>query len=253
MAYRSWKERKSIIRAIIADGDNPTLDSFKLTEEEARFFRSRADAAILKIVKSTSVFKSNYSVIKKDLFLPTIILVSFIIAASVTSGILLFYNISDANRTAPIVACVTAAVAALGWGVTSSVSHANSVRQNTTNLLFARFSQSAYKDSIHTFHKAFGYGEFPLVTLPEVRKLQASSSEEDQKSAASVFYVLNYFEFISAGIHKGEIDINIVRDHMRGTFIYYFDKCIPLINDCNKQNRKSAEYFIKVTSSFREP
>lgn len=253
MAYRSWRERKDIIRAVIASGSNSPLEKFNLTDEELRFYRSRAERSVLYTVVRTSIFKANYKVIKKDLFLPTILWVAFVVAAAMISAFMIYTHISDENRTAPLVGCITAVVAAFGWAVTSSVSHANSVRQNTTNLLFARFSQASFKDSLHTFHKKFGYGPYPLVSLQDARTLQCSIDEEDQRAVASIFYILNYYEFISAGIHKGEIDIEIVKDHMRSTFIYYYDKCLPLINESNKSNPKSAEYFIKVTSSFREP
>ena len=159
-----------------------------------------------------------------------------------------------AKEYVPLVAaCGTIAVAALGWCVAGWIAHRNAVRQNTTNILFARFSQAPFGEAMHRFHATFGHDKTSLVTMENYSTLRADTDIEKVKGAAAAAYLLNYFEFISGGVLNGDLDAKVVRDNIRGVITYYYDRCEPLIRSANKSNSRTYEQLMKLRTHYREP
>jgi hypothetical protein len=255
--YRSWAERRAIINAVIADSNPPPLTSFSLSPNEETYFRSRAQKAVDALAKKTSEFRAYYALPTENPFWYVTGLVLIIVAMAVAGAIYIRLRSQGTPDSYPLLAaCATVAIAAIASGVAGWIAHRNAIRQNTINILFTRFSQAPFGEAMHRFHRAFEYDTNIKVTKEWVAKLRASSSadqDENWKAATSVGYLLNYFEFIAAGVIKGDLDHAIVRDNIRGFIISYHDKCEPYIRDANRNNPKIFEHLIKIRTHYREP
>lgn len=170
-----------------------------------------------------------------------------------TFFIYLWLSNTDNTRPYPLLsACVTVAVVAIGWVAAGWTSNRNTIRQNTNNMLFARFSHTAFGEAMHRFHTAFGNEVAPQVTEERLQELRSLGDEESIKTATSVTYLLNYYEFIASGVIRGDLDAEIIRDNIRGLICFYHDKCSPYIFLHNRQNPRVYENLIKIRTHYRE-
>lgn len=252
--YRSWSERREIIRAIIADTSTKSLDSFDLTPSEEVFFRARSTRMVEALARKTSTFKSYYSMPTARPFGYVVGLCALIVTGTVAAGVYLYLASEDATEVYPLLAaCATLGIAAIGWVVAGGITHRNTIRQNTNNIIFARFSQATFTEALHRFHTEFGYDENTKITDMKLEALRSTGKDDDRKAATAAGYLLNYFEFISAGVLHGDLDKNIVRNNFRGAIIFYYDKCEPYIRSSNRQNPRVYEHLIKLRTHYREP
>ncbi|WP_081996255.1 DUF4760 domain-containing protein [Croceibacterium mercuriale] len=253
-AYRGWEERRQIIRAIIADTSPPSLQSFDLSQSEQVYYRARAARAVDKLARSTSNFKGSYALPTNKPFAYVIVVVTVIVTAAISAGIYVFLHTDTPSSAFPVFAALgAAAVAALGWAVVGWIGHRNTVRQNTNNMLFARFSHAPFGDALHRFHTEFGYGLSLKVTSQMVAECRESKVDEKMRAAAAVSYILNYYELLSAGVLRGDLNKDIVRDNVRGLIIHYYDKCEPHILAANALNHRTFANLIKMRTHYREP
>lgn len=252
--YRSWEERRAIIQAIIADANPAPIASFGLSDSEEVYFRARSARAVRDLAKSSATFKAYYALPTKKPFGYVLGVVALIVSGAVFAGVYLWLHSTDAAKVYPLFAtCAAAIVAAIGWAVAGWIGHRNSVRQHTNNMLFSRFSHSPFGEALHRFHAKFGHGLTPLVTKEIVDNLRRSSSEEDQRSAASVAYILNYYELLSSGVINGDLDRSIIEDNVKGLIVYYHDKCMPHVRSLNRSNPRVYQNLIKMRTHYREP
>jgi hypothetical protein len=249
--YRSWSELRDIVRSTIAESNPPTLESFRLSDSEKTFFRLRSERMLSAVVRETSEFKSYYALPVIKPFRTVILISGATVAAALGAAAFFLYKIPTGGEWGPIVGpTVAVIVAAVGWAVSSGLTHRNTIRQSTNNMLFARFSQATFGDAMHRFFTAFSTEE--RITSRRLEDLK-TTGEEGRKAAASVSYLLNYFEFIASGVLKGDLDDKIVRDNIRGNVIFYYDKCEPHILALNRKNVKIFEFLIKLRTHYREP
>jgi hypothetical protein len=251
--YRSWSERRDIIRSVIASTNPPPLESFQLTESETTFFRARSERVVAKLARKTSAFKSYYSLPTAKPFGYVVGMSLLIVAGAGFAAIYMWLYTTEKTRPYPLLAaCATITVVAIGWAVAGWIGHRNTIRQNTNNLLFARFSQAPFGDALHRFHRQFGTALDPRVTMPMIANLRTQGDDEE-KAVASALYLLNYYEFIAAGIIRGDFDRGIIEANIRGLIIYYYDKCEPYINEANRTNTRAFEHLRKLRTHYREP
>ena len=251
MLYRSRDERLAIIRSIVAESNPPHINTFQLSSSEDVFFRARAARAITKLTNQTSQFRAYYELPIAKPFL-TVIFVSIMCIVTATSVALFFFlrRTPDTDSMPIVGPTVAVIVAAVGWAVSNGMSHRTTIRQNTNNLLFARFSQVTFGDAMHRFFTTFSTNE--RITSQRIDEIKLLG-EDGRKAAASVSYLLNYFEFIANGVLKGDLDSKIVRDNIRGTVVFYYDKCEPHILTLNRLNPRTFEFLIKLRTHYREP
>src|SRR4051794_7616229 len=116
--YRSWEERRDIIRAVIAETNPPPLESFRLTPSEAVFFRARAARAVATLAQKTSSFKAYYALPVAKPFKYVIYVSSAMIVAALCAAVYLYRHSSPTSDTTPIfTAFIAVVVAAVGWAV----------------------------------------------------------------------------------------------------------------------------------------
>ena len=254
--YRSWAERREIIRSIIADlhpQPPKPLSEFSLSQSEEVFFRARAARAIDKLARKTSAFKRYYKLkTAQPLWYLAGMALPFILGGTAATVYVFPRARHDSHYFPLLAAAASLTVVATGWGVNAWVSHRNAVRQSTNNLLFARYSQAIFTESTHRFHSEFGLSVEEKITTERMASLRKGTDDE-KKSAEAASYLLNYFEFISNGVLSGDLDANIVKNIKRGTLCFFYDKAEPYILAVNKRNPKAFQALIKMRTNYREP
>ena len=252
--YRSWAERREIIRAVIAETNSRSLSDFQLTASEEVYFRARSEKSVNRLARCSSSFKAYYRLpTAKPFNLVVAISLATSLGAAVVAGYLWWHSQVGQPPSPIVAACVTVAAAAIGWTVAGWNTHRNTVRQNTNAILFARFSQAPFGDALHRFHKEFGWADGGPVTSDRLRALSASGEDDKMKAAAAAIYILNYYDSIASGVLHGDLDQRIVSDNVRGLVCAYFDKCAPHILGSNKKNPRTFENLIKLRTHYREP
>lgn len=250
--HRTFDERRAILKTMIR-GDEREIANLDLNDSEDNFYRSRANRALDKATKNTSNFKAYYSLPTAKPFLSVVIPSVIIVISASAFAILIYAASDDPSKAAPIfAACLTITVIALGWVFVGWNSHNNTVRQNTNNLLFARFAHTPFSEAIHRFHLIFGSDQRVLISWESFQKLRSSKSDEERKAAESLIYLLNYYEFIASGVVRGDLDKRVVRDNIRGNIEFYHDKCSLIIRAARKTNPRTFEYLSKIRAHYRE-
>jgi hypothetical protein len=252
--YRSWAERRDIIRAIVADSNPPALETFQLSPSEEVFFRARSARAVDRLARKTSGFKAYYKMPTRRPFGYIVGMSALIVIGALMAAAYLWLHHHRGSEFYPLFAAIaTLSVAATGWCVAGWITHRNTIRQNTNNMLFARFAQSTFGDAVHRFHTTFGSNPTERVTPDRLSQLRATDDEEARKAVASVAYLLNYYEFIASGVINGDLHADIIRDNIRGVICFYYDKCEPHITALSRQNHCVFANLIKIRTSYREP
>jgi len=252
--YRNYDERLAIVRSIIAEGEHQKLETFSLTDSEEVFYRARAMRCVEQVAKNTSKFSSYYALPTAKPFGYVVGMTILIVACAAIAAVYIWLKTNEIKEAYPLFsALATITVAAIGWAVAGWISHRNTVRQNTNNLLVARFSQAPFGEALHNFHMYFGQDVNNKVTAEIMKKLRLSEDDKQRKAASSAVYLLNYYEFISSGVLKGDFDQGIVRDNIRGLIIFYHDKCYPYIRACNNDNPRTFENLIRMRTHYRQP
>jgi hypothetical protein len=260
-SHRSWSQQRQICRAILsASPDDPELRNklrheHRLSDDELVVFHGIARHTLDFSIKKHSIFKHYYrSQIKKP-FLPVIAAVIIIVVVCVTGVYFLFSKIDWTEKTYPLItsaaALVAVSVAAIGWGFGAWVSYRNSQIQHTVNTVFTRFAQTPFSENLRKFHRKFGYEIDPPITYADVKRLE-KSGDDDQDAAQAMKFLLNYYEFMSVGILRGDLDFGIIEKTLRGNMLFIFNKTLPFIAEIRKSNQTTLEHFVEMVDHLRE-
>jgi hypothetical protein len=130
------------------------------------------------------------------------------------------------------------AAAIIGWMVNAWISFRNRQKQHTIDLLF----QSRLNNEIFSRHQSRLVAHFPPEAGARINKvdfdrLSTSSCAQDRELAAAIRYMLNYYEFIAAGVKHGDLDIGLLGETIRDNLNYTYALCRPLILEMNKHPR----------------
>lgn len=251
--YRSRAECREIVKAIAAETARP-LQEFGLTRPEDNFFRRRSERALDRAAKDTSAFTQYYAL---PLARPLLNLIfgsaAVIVAVIIATALLFAYSPPNTDESKLFAAAIAAVVVAVGWVIAGGFSHRNTIRQATNQMLFARFSQNPINEAFYLFGKAFGYEETNLISTKSLNDLRATGCEDDRKAAASVGFLLNYFELIANGVIRGDLDHRLVKDTIRGGIVYFYDRCEPFIRECAHEEPRVYEQLRRLRANYREP
>jgi hypothetical protein len=236
---------------MIAATSPPPIASFDLSPSEEVYFRARSGRIVDKLAHETSTFKSYYALpIQRPFKYVIFVCATMVATALLTAGYLYRHLAPDADPAPIFTGTIAVVVAAVGWAVSGGITHRNTIRQNTNNVLFARFSNAPFGEAVLRFYVAFGNDE--RITSQRLNALRASGTEDDRKTVAAVGYVLNYYEFIAAGVLSGDLNADIIRTNIRGVICYFYDRCEPHITASNKSDPKTFENLIKIRTHYRD-
>lgn len=254
---RSPETRRAILRAIHNGENSDALARFELSTVEEERFRRAASAAEGRAVRQTASV-SRYSNLRiSSPFTPVPLLV-IVIALGCATAVAALLGKADLQEpsTYPLFAATATiaaiAVAAIGWGVAGWVAHRNARVQHTINIVATRFAQPAFVNHLKTFNIQFGDGPHPQVTKAEIDRLVRSTDPKDHDPVQALRYILNYFEFISAGVERGDLDLELIEKNLKGNMSFYYDKCSPYIASLKRDRPLVLEAYTRLRDYFRD-
>lgn len=132
----------------------------------------------------------------------------------------------------PDVIALSAILATTGWLYTARRARSLARKQHTINLIVTQAFDVPMRDAQGKIAIAFkGNNVVPPVGSPEYETL-----------LPSLRLVLNHFEFIAAGIRRGDIDERLIIDAQRGTILSVYEKSEKHIFAIRNSRRRSALY-----------
>lgn len=131
----------------------------------------------------------------------------------------------------PWATILSVVVVMLGWVYTARRNRRLSRKQHTFNALLNTGFNATYLDSLITV-KPYTHDSKPCPKPSEL-------SEQEYKA---VRFILNHFEFISAGIRNGDIDEQLFKDAERGTVVRLFEAFQDLIYGVRQDRKRDAIY-----------
>jgi len=108
-------------------------------------------------------------------------------------------------------ALIGATLATSGWLYTARRARALSRKQHTVSVMLQASFNKEFRDAMVTISKASKAGPCPNLELME-----------HQEQLLAVRFVLNHYEFLSAGLRNGDFDERLVHDSQRGTILRIF-------------------------------
>lgn len=150
-------------------------------------------------------------------------------------------------------------LAGIGWMVGHQITLNNHRKQHTLNILL-QLRQSA----IFEHHKNNMLKEYPsgtLISETDAKKMFAERTVENYKKnngellIDSILYILNYYEFICAGIKSADIDRGLVNTTAKSIMINLFHKTKHIIAYGRAQNtpsRRTKDAFNNYLWQLRE-
>lgn len=134
---------------------------------------------------------------------------------------------------------ISAAVVSIGWWVQSIIAAARQRRQHTVNTIIQTRVSEVYQTKLANYNKFFSSSEIYINkdlarhfaryrSLDNVRIKDVDNDELNQ-ALYGAMYLLNFFEFISAGIRKRDLDNSLMRDCFEDVVRNLERKCFYLI------------------------
>jgi len=250
MSKRKSTERQEIICAILSECDHKPLASFELSAREEKFFRARSKKAVAAAARNTAHFTNAYPLPVAKPFQAVLGASLAVILAAWALAAVYLYVFEPTDKSPIVNGCLAIMVVAIGWVVVGGITHRNIIRQKTYDVLFARFSQAQFGDAVHRFHRKFGFDETVGITQKELDELRKNDDDEDWRAAASVGFLLNYFEVMASGVVKGDLHEGIVRENFRGVICFYHDKCWPIIEQANAANHRTFANLMRLKTYY---
>lgn len=161
-------------------------------------------------------------------------------------GLLLFMTVlfSIFLSTQFFLLILTITLATMGWVLTNFINSRNSIRQHTVTVLTqmrmsTEFMKNANKLQILVENK----------TLIDFKYYLNLDDKDPIKE--SIRYILNYLEFVAAGMRLGDLDEQLVRSAQRGMFIRAYKMCEKYILEINSDSPSTFEHLIATYNRWK--
>jgi hypothetical protein len=200
--------------------------------------------------RRTAHFSNAYALPVAKPFRNVILASTIVIVATWAAAGLYLYLWEPADKTPVFNSSLAVMVVAVGWVVAGGITYRNTIRQNTYSVLFARFSQAHFGEALNRFLRKFGFDESPEVTQEQLDALRATNDDQEWQNAASVGFLLNYFELVASGVVKGDLHEGIVRENFRGAICFFHKKCWPIIEHANRTNHRTYSNLIRLNTFY---
>jgi hypothetical protein len=242
------------------------LEILKGNEEEA--FRihhvSELDRALLKRcayeildagVRKRAPFRRYWKAPIRNPILPGFLVSGAFALVSLFYAVRLFPLINyEKPDTYPIATAAAAlfaiAAATSGWAFTSVVTARNARMNHSLNIVSDRFSKSEFSIQTSRFNTGF---KGKIITKALVEGMTETGTPDDRDAVQALRYLLNYFEYVSAGVLLGELDEMFIKKTLRGNLVHYHDRCAGYIRELQSQNPLALEHLTMLRAHFRDP
>lgn len=165
----------------------------------------------------------------------TLIIAGIVVIASVVEDIL--DNQHTPHKWSDVGLLLGIVGAVVGWLVASYLQLRASVKQHSINLLFqTRFTNDIYTKNRHIILSRYPDWKNSVVTKEDFDRLESSAYQDDFELVEAIKYTLNYYEFIAVGIRCGDLDMEMMRETIKGNLIETYRLFRPLINAVSRDS-----------------
>jgi len=184
--------------------------------------------------------------------------VSVFVAITLSTGLLGVYFF-DRENTASILILIVGLLATAGWMYTNYISIKNASTNHTMNVLMQMRNSTELNK-----HRANIVSLIPVNYKLDDSHLKIIKTEKicgkynpEISLDESIRYVLNYYEFICAGVNLNHLNERLIRNTMRSIFVNFQDMVEVFIHDARKddfgrENPRIFQHFIEVVARFRD-
>jgi hypothetical protein len=134
---------------------------------------------------------------------------------------------------------ISAAVVSIGWWVQSIIAAARQRRQHTVNTIIQTRVSDVYQTKLSEYNKLFSSSDIYInkelarnfARYRNLNNLDIKNLDlvDLNKALYGAMYLINFFEFISAGIQKRDLDNTLLRDCFEDVVKNLEKKCFHLI------------------------
>ena len=134
--------------------------------------------------------------------------------------------------TSPDAITVGAVLATCGWLYTAKRARTLAKKQHTINIML----KGNFDKDLRVAHESISKYLKGIIPFPEL------DSNEYKRILPSLRFVLNHYEFLAAGIRRGDVDEKLVLDSERGTILNAYEKSMDHIFAVRTNRRNQAVY-----------
>lgn len=171
----------------------------------------------------------------------------FILAVLVSCGVT-FVRLNSSS-TAPMIfmiAFVTVLTGILGWVIHAQLTNRVHRKTHTLNLLMQSRTSVEYQDHIRNINRAFPKSkkvtEKDIETYLDHQDQYITSKVDEEtsikaKGLSSIRYILNYYEFLAAGITKDDLDEDLLYECLSGIILAMHNMSVEFIETRKKKQK----------------
>lgn len=153
--------------------------------------------------------------------------------------------LGESQRLPIMFGYLTVGFATIGWMFTNYISSKNSIRQHTLTVLTQMRMSTEFMKNANRMQAEIDNGI--VITHDFYNDINAANIATKE----SVRYILNYLEFVSAGIRLGDLDESLVKESQKGMFQYAFATCEDFIMEKNKKNKTTYQHLIATIEKWK--
>ena len=121
----------------------------------------------------------------------------------------------------------------LGWLVHAGIMARHQKVQHTLNLILQTRMSPEFQSNVRNMRLVFA-GDIPENAIKEYFDLKgtkkAKLSQDEKDNVFAAMYLANFYEFMAAGIRRGDLDEDLAYDCIGGLLISIKDRCKHLIS-----------------------
>lgn len=176
-------------------------------------------------------------------------------------GVFIIFFIPENRSSGPIIYC--GVLATLGWLYSNVISVHNGRKAHTmTVLLQMRLSSEMRQHRANVFSRyPYSLARIPADHLPELKRERASPENFIAPKIPileSIYFIINYYEFIAAGVELDDLDETLIKNTIRGILVENYSFYEEIIMDARKSsdgriNEKVYQHFTNLVNRYKEP
>ncbi|SEG47121.1 protein of unknown function [Oceanospirillum linum] len=111
-------------------------------------------------------------------------------------------------------------------------------RKNSADVIFNSKNDKKLRDGIKTISQLHKDSTVELAQFA----YDLSNDQTKRDQAASINYVLNYYEYVAVGVKRGIYDEAILKDSSYSTLVHMYEFCQPYIENVRRQNQRPTTW-----------
>lgn len=141
----------------------------------------------------------------------------------------------------------------LGWLINTKNSHVKHKTSHTFKVLLDSRLSSTYQGKLIDLQKQYPPGEkIPSADVMKIIKNDSTLGDEKTKAINAAAYILDFYEFIAAGINSGDLDSDFLYENARGFACGMVEKSEYLINLRREDQPKVWIQLTKLINNWNE-